>query len=63
MVSPSLLEFTRSLLVDEAVSLLCLSLRAGHLGNKDCVLNFNEDLAEVRQKCCNAMFANFVDRG
>lgn len=59
MAPPSLLEFVQSLLVDEAVSLLCPSLRAGHLGNKGCVLDFNALLSEVRHKALQGYVCHF----
>lgn len=63
MAPPSLLEFAQSLLVDEVVSLLCPSLRAGHLGTKAACWISMKFSQGCDTKCSEVLYATFVARG
>jgi hypothetical protein len=69
MAPPSLLEFIQVLLVREAVSILCPSLKGPvHLGTKSCLMDFTPHLSETRQKVlagyiCDFCASRLLDNG
>jgi hypothetical protein len=60
MAPPSLLEFIQVLLVREAVSILCPSLKKpAHLGTKSCLMDLTPHLSEARQKVLAGYLCGF----